>query len=291
MKNVNFNQDINNNETDNKNQSSNSNSNFNHNENENSFSFLLPKSFQSFNLTRGNDTFDVWFDSGCMWKTISPSQSDIYIEGHDQFRGWFQSSLITWIASNSNFNPSHSQSLHHSLVQSTCNAPMKTIISHGFVIDSKGQKMSKSIGNIIEPERILQEGYKNGIDGVDLLRLWVAFSDYTCDVAISDQVIATLIDTIRRLRNTFKFLLGNLDQKDLNSFPSLFINETIENNKNQIENGNETMKEKRLIDDYALWKVKEFIKSSKGHYEKYEFHHGKKISSFPILISSNEKCL
>ncbi|KAG5463722.1 MAG: tRNA synthetases class I-domain-containing protein, partial [Olpidium bornovanus] len=129
---------------------------------------------------KGHDTLDVWFDSGTSWTTLldreDSRRADMYLEGGDQHRGWFQSSLLTSIAA-------------------TGRAPFKTVVPHGFVLDEAGRKMSKSVGNVVEPERIVRGGKdlaKEPAYGVDVLRAWVAQSDYTKDVHIGDATVGEL---------------------------------------------------------------------------------------------------
>jgi len=139
------------------------------------------------------DTLDVWFDSGvshfAFLKKRGMFPTDVYLEGSDQHRGWFQSSLLT------------SMILH--------DAPcMKTIITHGYVVDGQGRKMSKSLGNGVEPQEIIQKY------GTDVLRLWAAASDYQNDIAISKDVLETLAEGFRKVRNTLRFLLANVYDYD-----------------------------------------------------------------------------
>ncbi|MFT8229892.1 MAG: isoleucine--tRNA ligase [Enterobacterales bacterium] len=138
------------------------------------------------------DTLDVWFDSGTTHSTILPVrkelntiQSDLYLEGEDQHRGWFLSSLITSVAINNI-------------------APYKQVLTHGFVVDKYGKKMSKSLGNVINPQQIVNKF------GADILRLWVASTNYTKEMTISDEVLKYTTDIYRRIRNTSRFLLSNL---------------------------------------------------------------------------------
>ncbi|KAI8970947.1 tRNA synthetases class I-domain-containing protein [Pilobolus umbonatus] len=151
---------------------------------------------------RGYDTMDVWFDSGTSWTMLkdmpgrNPNEAfaDVYLEGSDQHRGWFQSSLLTSIAV-------------------TGKAPYKTLITHGFALDEKGEKMSKSIGNIVEPILITDGGKdkkKNPAYGSDVLRFWVAHCEYTRDVSIGPSIISQVSDNLRKIRTTARFLLGNL---------------------------------------------------------------------------------
>jgi len=146
-------------------------------------------------FTKETDIMDVWFDSGSTHQgvlAIRPElerPADLYVEGSDQYRGWFNSSLSTAVAV-------------------TGKAPYKGILSHGFVLDGKGQKMSKSLGNIIAPEKIAKQY------GSDILRLWVASVDYQADVRVSDEILKQVAEVYRKIRNTFRFLLGNLADFD-----------------------------------------------------------------------------
>lgn len=168
----------------------------------------LPESHrgQGADFYKGKDTMDVWFDSGSSWNEIQSLiekhglkrdyLADVYLEGSDQHRGWFQSSLLTKIATDD---------------ASNIKAPYKNIITHGFTLDEKGQKMSKSIGNTILPENVIQG--KNGLPalGVDGLRLWAAQADYTSDMAIGPKILKHVGDSLKKIRITFSFLLGNLN--------------------------------------------------------------------------------
>lgn len=148
---------------------------------------------------KGKDTMDVWFDSGTSWTMLDPNReylADYYLEGTDQHRGWFQSSLLTKIATSEKGN---------------VKAPFKHVITHGFTLDEKGQKMSKSLGNTIAPEKIMggQKGQWPPL-GVDGLRLWVASSDYTKDVSVGPKVLKNVAESLKKLRITLRFLLGSL---------------------------------------------------------------------------------
>ena len=166
-----------------------------------SISDLLPQKYKELanSLSKGEDTLDVWFDSGTSWKTVlienETYPANLYLEGNDQHRGWFQSSLLTSVATNNI-------------------APYKEVLTHGFVVDNKGQKMSKSKGNVIEPEKVINE------NGADILRLWVASEDYSSEIRISKNIIESIKDKYKKIRNTFKFLIGNLndfkDESNLN---------------------------------------------------------------------------
>ena len=141
------------------------------------------------------DTLDVWFDSGSTHFAVLKQReelkwpADLYLEGSDQHRGWFQSSMLTACATSGR-------------------APYNQLLTHGFVVDGKGQKMSKSIGNVIAPQKV------NDSLGADILRLWVASTDYSGELAISDEILKRTTDSYRRLRNTIRFLLANLSDFD-----------------------------------------------------------------------------
>ncbi|CAL7964335.1 isoleucine--tRNA ligase [Gammaproteobacteria bacterium] len=180
------------------------------------------------------DTLDVWFDSGVSHYCVlgqRPEQqlpADLYVEGSDQYRGWFQSSLITAVALYGH-------------------APYKTVVSHGFTVDAKGHKMSKSLGNVIAPEQLI------GKYGADVLRLWVAATDLHGDLAASDEIFARTVDAYRMLRNTARFLLGNLvgfaRERDL------------------------VPPEKMLaLDRFAVAQILNLEKSCREHYSAYQFH-------------------
>jgi isoleucyl-tRNA synthetase len=141
------------------------------------------------------DILDVWFDSGSTHACVLEqrddldSPADLYLEGSDQHRGWFQSSLLESVGTRGV-------------------APFKGVLTHGFVVDKNGNKMSKSRGNVIAPQKIIQQM------GADILRLWIASSDYSADIRISDEIIKQLAEAYRRIRNTIRFLLGNLNDFD-----------------------------------------------------------------------------
>ena len=138
------------------------------------------------------DILDVWFDSGVSHRCVLDEwdelrrPADIYLEGSDQHRGWFQSSLLTSVAMHGD-------------------APYKQVLTHGFVVDADGKKMSKSMGNVIAPQKVM-----NSL-GADVLRLWVAAADYRQEMTVSDEILKRVSDAYRRIRNTARFLLGNLD--------------------------------------------------------------------------------
>ncbi|WP_088043882.1 isoleucine--tRNA ligase [Bacillus sp. EAC] len=199
---------------------------------------LLPEGFThpgspNGKFTKEKDIMDVWFDSGSSHQAVLAIReelsfpADVYLEGSDQYRGWFNSSLSTSVAV-------------------TGQAPYKSVVSHGFVLDGEGRKMSKSIGNIVVPSKIMNQY------GSDILRLWVASVDYQSDVRISDALMKQVAEVYRKIRNTFRFLLGNLDgfnaEKDALEFSEL-----------------------RELDQYMLVKLNGVVNTVKESYEKYEF--------------------
>ncbi len=161
---------------------------------------LLPSGYTNLASPNGEfkkeeDIMDVWFDSGsshtgAMVARGLPYPADVYFEGCDQYRGWFNSSLITGVAVYGK-------------------APYKAVVSHGFTMDGNGNKMSKSLGNTIDPIKLFQ------LHGADIVRLWVASTDYTEDVRISEDIIKQVKESYRKIRNTYKFLLGNLSDFDI----------------------------------------------------------------------------
>ncbi len=171
---------------------------------------LLPESYRNNGrkYRKGTDTMDVWFDSGSSWAAVAKERdnlkypADMYLEGSDQHRGWFQSSLLTSVATNGI-------------------APYKTVLTHGFVLDEQGRKQSKSLGNVVDPAVIIQGGFlevgekktKVKLDpyGADVLRLWVSSVDYSTDVPIGVNMLKQLADIRGKIRNTARFLLGSLD--------------------------------------------------------------------------------
>ena len=142
-----------------------------------------------------NDILDVWFDSGCTYvftleaRYGAGTRADLYLEGSDQHRGWFQSSLLESCGTRGH-------------------APYHAVLTHGFALDGQGRKMSKSLGNVVDPLKVIGES------GADILRMWVASTDYFDDVRIGKEVLATASDAYRKLRNTFRYLLGALDGFD-----------------------------------------------------------------------------
>lgn len=187
---------------------------------------LLPENYRNKNWTKENDIMDVWFDSGTSFLGVDidgiQPPFDLYFEGSDQYRGWFNSSLINSVAYSNN-------------------APFKELLSHGFVVDEKGRKMSKSLGNGIDPIDIINE------NGADILRLWAANSEYSNDISISKNIINQTGELYRKFRNTIRFLLSNLydykyEKTELTGI-NLLIKERLENLK---------IKVKKFYDDYQF---------------------------------------
>ncbi|RMZ91682.1 hypothetical protein DV736_g1098, partial [Chaetothyriales sp. CBS 134916] len=188
-------------------------------------SVWIPSNLNSTEYRRGTDTMDVWFDSGTSWtgmlaadvESVGKPLADIYIEGTDQHRGWFQSSLLTHVA----YQPS-------SAFSQKSQAPFASLLTHGFTLDANGKKMSKSIGNVISPDEIIKglsatkEGSQSDKSkkfqkhslGPDALRLWVASGDWTTDVVIGETVVKTVHAALDKYRITFKMLLGMLKDFD-----------------------------------------------------------------------------
>ena len=164
-------------------------------------SYFLPEGYScdcgSKEFEKENDILDVWFDSGVSHAAVLERRgelkwpADMYLEGSDQHRGWFHSSLLESVGTRDK-------------------APYKSVLTHGFVVDSKGRKMSKSIGNVIVPDKIIKKY------GAELLRLWASATDYKDDVRLSDEIMKRLVDNYRKIRNTIRFLLGNLNGFDEN---------------------------------------------------------------------------
>ena len=155
---------------------------------------LLPKEYQNKGYTKETDIMDVWFDSGSSYHAVdiphTKAPYDLYIEGSDQYRGWFNSSLISSVAFNGK-------------------APYKQLVSHGFVLDKKNEKMSKSKGNVIDPLKIIKQ------NGAEILRLWCANSEYFNDISISEDIIKQNVELYRKIRGTLRYMLGNLYDFDI----------------------------------------------------------------------------
>ncbi|KAJ2583116.1 isoleucine-tRNA ligase [Coemansia sp. RSA 1836] len=192
---------------------------------------------------KGTDTMDVWFDSGTSWKLLEKRAkadeksafADLYLEGSDQHRGWFQSSLLTSNA-----------------VRGV--APYKALVTHGFTLDEQGRKMAKSIGNTLAPSLVIAGGKDKVAEpayGVDLLRLVVGSTDYTQDVSFGPTIFASFGDTIRKIRSTVRFMLGNLD----GFTPEMAV----------------PYAQLPAIDRYMLHELYHFKKSATAAFSKYEF--------------------
>ncbi|MGE7760737.1 isoleucine--tRNA ligase [Peribacillus sp. NPDC097895] len=184
-------------------------------------------------FTKETDIMDVWFDSGSSHQAVLEERedlqrpADLYLEGSDQYRGWFNSSLSTSVAV-------------------TGKAPYKGVLSHGFALDGEGRKMSKSIGNVVLPSKVMNQL------GADILRLWVASVDYQSDVRVSDPILKQVSEVYRKIRNTFRFLLGNLDGFNPDT-DKVAVQELPE------------------VDRYMLVKLNKLITQSKLGFENYEF--------------------
>ena len=186
-----------------------------------------------------SDSLDVWFDSGVTHYAVSAKRfgnnviADLYLEGSDQHRGWFQSSLLTSIAMN---KP----------------APYKTVLTHGFVVDEKGRKQSKSLGNVVSPQKVWDNL------GADILRLWVASTDFRSEMVASDEILKQTSDQYRRIRNTFRFILGNIN--DFSNKDKINFKEQVELDKWIINEGYK-LQEKvlNLYNNYAYHKAVQAI--------------------------------
>ncbi|MDR1401016.1 MAG: isoleucine--tRNA ligase [Endomicrobium sp.] len=180
------------------------------------------------------DILDVWFDSGTSYEAVLSSRNykdldypaDLYLEGSDQHRGWFQSSMIPSVAVKGE-------------------VPYKSVLTHGFVVDGEGKKMSKSLGNVVSSKQLVSKY------GADIVRLWIASSNYKEDIRISEEIIKGLSDTYRKIRNTIRFLLGNISDFDIEKVLSF--------------------KDMSEIDKYASSNLQQLISSVASAYEKYEF--------------------
>ncbi len=191
------------------------------------------------NYTKSNDILDVWFDSGSTFNHVlrgshpgaghaEGPQADLYLEGHDQHRGWFHSSLLIACAIEGH-------------------APYRGLLTHGFATDGQGRKMSKSLGNVVAPQSVSDKL------GAEIVRLWVASTDYSGDLNIDDKILARVVDGYRRIRNTLRFLLANTSDFDV-SKDAVPLSDLLE------------------IDRYALARAAQFQAEVLAHYEVYEFH-------------------
>nr|POF02591.1 isoleucine--trna ligase [Quercus suber] len=245
----------------------------------------LHPSLETDKWMRGKDTMDVWFDSGTSWTSLQERHdqplSDVYLEGTDQHRGWFQSSLLTAIASqDSNKSPL---------------APYAKLITHGFILDAEGRKMSKSIGNVIDPNEIVagtllpplkqkkgkktkDPGKQSAADatvpqydslGPDVLRLWVASSDYTRDVSIAVPVLQEVQQALQKYRVTFKFLLGVLSD-----FQALAGQDSSSFHGKQ--------EELTFADKIILNRLSRTTSAVRSAYDDYQFH--KVVKELNVLV-------
>lgn len=185
-------------------------------------------------MDKGRDILDVWFDSGVSHFSVLRTRpelswpADLYLEGSDQHRGWFQTSLLSSVAV-------------------TDEAPYRAVLTHGFIVDGDGRKMSKSLGNVVAPQKIIEKY------GADILRLWVASTDYRSDIRISNQIVDALAESYRRIRNTARYLLGNLHGFDP-ARDSVAVSSMPE------------------FDRWIMSRLHQVIRKVNGGYESYEFH-------------------
>ncbi|EHD0824031.1 isoleucine--tRNA ligase [Staphylococcus pseudintermedius] len=199
---------------------------------------LLPEGFThpsspNGEFTKEQDIMDVWFDSGSSHRGVLETRpelsfpADMYLEGSDQYRGWFNSSITTSVATRGR-------------------SPYKMLLSHGFVMDGEGKKMSKSLGNVIVPDTIVKQ------KGADIARLWVSSVDYLADVRISDEILNQVADVYRKIRNTLRFLLGNI---------------------NDYNPATDRIAEADLleVDRYILNRLREFTSGTLDHYESFDY--------------------
>ncbi|HEI7319527.1 TPA: isoleucine--tRNA ligase [Staphylococcus aureus] len=199
---------------------------------------LLPEGFThpgspNGTFTKETDIMDVWFDSGSSHRGVLETRpelsfpADMYLEGSDQYRGWFNSSITTSVATRGV-------------------SPYKFLLSHGFVMDGEGKKMSKSLGNVIVPDQVVKQ------KGADIARLWVSSTDYLADVRISDEILKQTSDVYRKIRNTLRFMLGNINDfnPDTDSVPE---SELLE------------------VDRYLLNRLREFTASTINNYENFDY--------------------
>ncbi len=181
-------------------------------------------------FTKENDIMDVWFDSGSSYMLLNRRgisyPADLYLEGSDQYRGWFNSSIITAVAT-------------------TGKAPYRNVVSHGFTLDGQGRKMSKSLGNTVDPIKVCNES------GADILRLWVASVEYRADMPLSKDILKQVSESYRKIRNTLRFLLSNTS--DFNPKDSLPYEKLEE------------------VDKYMHIKLQNFIKEIKNDYDNFDF--------------------
>ena len=193
------------------------------------------------------DIMDVWFDSGSTHESVLAERglppANLYLEGSDQYRGWFQSSMLTSVATKGI-------------------APYKEVVTHGYTVDEQGRKMSKSLGNGIDPMEVVNES------GADIVRLWVLSSDYTSDVHVSKGIFKQVMEVYRKIRNTARYILGNIYDLDVN---------------NLVE-----YKDLEEIDKWALLKLNKLVKECTKAFDGYEFNKAyKAINNFCVVEMSN----
>ena len=211
--------------------------------------FVCPKCGKA-HFSKETDIMDVWFDSGSTWAAVAAERpylkypADLYLEGGDQYRGWFQSSMLTSIAVNGV-------------------APYHQIATHGWTVDGEGKAMHKSLGNAVSPDEVIKEY------GADMLRLWVASADYTQDMRISKDIMKQLSQAYLKIRNTARYMLGNLCDfdPDANLVP---------------------VEQLMDLDRYALHCLNELVKNVRAAYDRYEFHGVyRAIYNFCVVDMSN----
>lgn len=217
---------------------------------------------------KGTDTMDVWFDSGSSWtllrelglRSSEEPWADVYLEGSDQHRGWFQSSLLTSLCSEDGNGEPRGRT------------PYKNLITHGFILDEEGKKMSKSIGNVISPTEVINGGKdrkKQPRYGTDLLRLWAASVEYTKDAHIGPTALAQAAEQQRKLRNVLKYLLSNSRREGMKPIPLDQV---------QLE----------LVDRYVLHELAMLEKVAMENYDSYQFNRViQEVGSFTANVLSS----
>jgi isoleucyl-tRNA synthetase len=203
-------------------------------------------------LEDSKDIMDVWLESGASWATLlGQKQADLYLEGSDQHRGWFQSSLLLSVAANDQ-------------------APYKAVLTHGFTVDEQGRKMSKSMGNVVDPLKVIAQY------GADIMRLWVISSQFKDDMSISDKLLKQVSDVYGKIRNTWRFLISNLydfERASLGVIPAkagiqgpvgVEMDSRLRGNDNSI-----TLTE---LDKWILMRLQKLVADCEKSYEEYEYH-------------------
>ena len=199
-------------------------------------------------FVKERDIMDVWFDSGSTHESVLaerglPDTADLYLEGNDQYRGWFQSSLLTSVATKGK-------------------ASYKEVVTHGMLVDENGHKMSKSLGNVISPQDIIKQY------GADILRLWVLSNDYKSELSLSKNILKQVSEVYRKIRNTARYILGNISDFDVNN-PVKY----------------EYLQE---IDKWALMRLNKLVKDCTKYYDIYDFNKAyQAINTFCVLDMSN----